>query len=246
MWQDSPFAEPVPSFQQPVVAPDWDPDASPTKTVEVACVWLPYIRGALYQLLLQSTWDPAGPDLLHTQQRVFNLIDLFSECSSGVLPFACPYPFSEGDEGFGVIDNTAFTPSNFGYYVAGQGFACGDEVMNADLSVWGYGYFAKSITPITVTGLSARFDLHQGTPYDHLIYGGVYGKRGGTFVLQRLMNIPQPDGDNQTLAWTGSATEIDEIQFLLLTHHYPAGSGVPGSGMLREIVASGVGPATCS
>jgi len=106
---DSPFAVPKGSFPDPLPLPTEDPDASPGLTVTVACSWLPYVRGALQQLLLQSTWKTSDPDqLLLAQQRAFNLIDLFQECSTAVLPFACPYDFTLADGGF--YNRTGYTP----------------------------------------------------------------------------------------------------------------------------------------
>lgn len=103
MFTDARYAPSVGSFRRPVPLITDEPDATPTVSVSIACSWLPYIRGSLQQLLLEATWatdDPAA--LLIQQQRVFKLIDLFQECSTTVLPFACPFDFSTGGNG-GVI-----------------------------------------------------------------------------------------------------------------------------------------------
>jgi len=77
MWPDEPYALGRGSFLRPVPPPLGEVDASPTKTVAVACEWLPYIRGSLMQLLLQASWDTNDPaQLLLAQERAFQLIDL--------------------------------------------------------------------------------------------------------------------------------------------------------------------------
>lgn len=79
MFQPSPFAVPVGSFQIPVEPPTVDADAAPLVYVGLNCEWMPYITGALTQLLLQSTWEVDTPEALQlVQDRVFNLINLFN------------------------------------------------------------------------------------------------------------------------------------------------------------------------
>jgi len=117
MWPNSPFADSRGSFVVPVLPPTVDPDSSPTKSVTLSCAWLPFVRGALKQLLLQSTWDTddAGLDLV--QQRVFNLIDLFTECSGGEpLPFECLGDLTLEAQPFGtwtILESLgSFSPGN--------------------------------------------------------------------------------------------------------------------------------------
>lgn len=74
MFPDSPYAHPVGSFPAPVSIVDVDPDADPLVKICVNREWIPYIAGALKQLLLQSTWHTNDPNVLWLQQeRVFNL-----------------------------------------------------------------------------------------------------------------------------------------------------------------------------
>jgi len=94
MYPDSLYAEGRGSFLRPVPQPVSAPADSPTITVEINCDWLPVIRGALQQLLLQATWQPGLPGLDITQGRAFDLIDLFQECSDPVPPFICSYDFA--------------------------------------------------------------------------------------------------------------------------------------------------------
>jgi len=85
------------SFQTPVAPPTVDPDADPTKSIAINCSWLPFIRGALQQLLLQSTWkvaDQAGLDL--AQARAATLISMLTECDEVLTPFECIGIFGPG------------------------------------------------------------------------------------------------------------------------------------------------------
>lgn len=79
MFPDSDFAVPVGSFIAPVPRPLSDPDAGELVYIGVNCEWIPYIAGALQQLLLQSTWQYDTTDELNqVQGRAFNLISLFN------------------------------------------------------------------------------------------------------------------------------------------------------------------------
>lgn len=113
MYPDSPFAIPHGSFQSPVPIPAGDPDGSPSRTFTLACSWLPYIRGALAQLLLQATWDTDDPAALNlVQARAATLISMFDECSSApIYPFACPYAWdtSESEMGWSAVDYAGCT-----------------------------------------------------------------------------------------------------------------------------------------
>lgn len=117
MFPDSLFAAPRGSFGSPVLPPTVDPDASPTISVTIACQWLPYIRGALQQLLLQSTWDTDASGLELVQARVFNLIDLFQECDESVLPFSCPGDLTVSSSPYG-----SWAIGCSGHYSGGIGY----------------------------------------------------------------------------------------------------------------------------
>jgi hypothetical protein len=99
VYPDSAYASGRGSFLRPVPQPVSGPSDSPTQSVAINCDWLPYIRGALQQLLLQATWQPGLPGLDITQGRAFNLIDLFQECSSPEPPFICTYAFALSSDG---------------------------------------------------------------------------------------------------------------------------------------------------
>jgi microcystin-dependent protein len=80
MEPDSPFADPVSSFQFPIAPLDVDPDAAPLENVQVNSSWLALLRGCAKQLLQQTTWRTSDPDVLDlAQQRAFLLISLLTD-----------------------------------------------------------------------------------------------------------------------------------------------------------------------
>lgn len=122
MWPDEPFAEGRGSFLRPVPMPQFDPNVEPLVTVSFSCEWLPYVRGALMQLLLQATWQEGTGDLTQTQQRVFDLIDLMGDCDSGLTPFNCFADFLSGPGGFGTITDSWPFGGAIGEYVSLAGW----------------------------------------------------------------------------------------------------------------------------
>lgn len=83
------YRQPVGSFQQPVDAPDVDPDTAPLVCAQFSAAWLPFVLGALQQLQLASTWtgSPAALDL--TNARAMLLSDLIAngECMTTQFRF---------------------------------------------------------------------------------------------------------------------------------------------------------------
>jgi len=75
MFTDSLFAVPRGSFQRPVPLVLVDPCDMPDVTISVRHEWIPYMLGALKQLVLQATWDTDDPDALNlVQQRAMTLL----------------------------------------------------------------------------------------------------------------------------------------------------------------------------
>jgi hypothetical protein len=97
MWPDSSFPKSVGSFARPVPVPTVDPHSNPNYQVCFRKEWLPYITGALSQLLLQSTWDTQDPAVRGlAQYRSALLIETFSQgCPIEVPTNGCvDYPMS--------------------------------------------------------------------------------------------------------------------------------------------------------
>jgi hypothetical protein len=89
MYPDSPFAYPQSSYQRPVALVLVDPDVDPNFTVCFRSEWLPYVIGALSQLLAQTTWQTDDPDALNlVQARAQLLIALFMEGCPTIMPDA--------------------------------------------------------------------------------------------------------------------------------------------------------------
>jgi hypothetical protein len=78
------YPTPLPCFPFPVAPPAHQPGDSPTFQVCINVDWLPYIAGALKQLLLESTWvTMSSSDLLNVQGQVFDLIAMFGKVREG-------------------------------------------------------------------------------------------------------------------------------------------------------------------
>jgi hypothetical protein len=99
MFPDSPFATPRGSFERPVPLVLVDPCDDPSITVKIHRAWVPYVLGALQQLVLQATWDTTDPDALWlVQQRAMKLlscvVQAFDEpqCDPGCVTYPMDAP----------------------------------------------------------------------------------------------------------------------------------------------------------
>jgi len=98
VWPNTEFPHPQPSFVQPVPLVGVNPDASPTVFVCFNAKWLPYIAGALKQLVLQSTWATNNPDeWMLEQSRAMTLISMFAQAKPCLPPDKSP---GEGEAEF--------------------------------------------------------------------------------------------------------------------------------------------------
>jgi len=192
MWSDSPFASPRGSFQRPVLPPNIEPDAGPTKSVIVSCAWLPFIRGALQQLLLQSTWDSNVTDLLTTQERVFKLIDFFDECSGG-LALACYDDFANGSQNGWVpwSGNAIWSGNRFDE----QGGAC---IVKKHFS-----------TPIDLFGISFRSEW-DGTCPGSATAAAIWDGDPPTSGNRLLLQTPISPG-SQVYSWNGTIVGVTDV-----------------------------------
>lgn len=246
MYPDVDYASSRGSFERPVVPPTSDPTDSPTISVPINCQWLPYIRGALQQLLLQATWSTDSAGLLLAQERVFKLIDLFQECSPAVLPFACPYDFSVGDGGWSILIDPSFTPATMGFYVAASEFQGSHVVNNATTSPWGILGIEKSLGgTFNCTSMDMTFDLTKGT-FSGSTNGFVAGFLAGALKFVQYMDCSaRPDGNGQHLVWSGASTPVDFLQCYIVSEVYPAGAGIPGFCAISNVELTGIGTPPC-
>lgn len=132
MEPDSPFAEPVSSFQFPVTPPTVEPGASPLETIQINSSWLELLRGCAKQLLLQSTWKTQDSGQINlAQERAFNLIDLLQD-QGGLLsvPTGSILGFggSSAPGGFLLCDGTAVSRTTYAalFTVVGTTYGVGD------------------------------------------------------------------------------------------------------------------------
>lgn len=73
----TPYPFPRPSFEFPVTPPDAEAGDSPLTTVCFSSAWLPFVEGALKQLLLQSTWAGTDDEITTALGRATDLLGLF-------------------------------------------------------------------------------------------------------------------------------------------------------------------------
>lgn len=201
MWPDSPFAQPRSSFERPVLAPTSGPDSSPTRTITLSCAWQVWIRGALQQLLLQSTWSGlTAAELYQVQQWVFQLIDMFDECESVELPFACDYKFTDST-GFWEVD-PAF---GLGFYVGGHGFG---TTLNAGPAIYQAIIHAGSHITGVVTSITLHYDAGPGPIGPNGV--NFYYRAGGSPTLHNFFHHDVFVGVN-IIGWTGLLDTFDDL-----------------------------------
>ena len=108
MFGDSPFAEPTSSYNQPVPPVQADPTDNPIVYIPINKQYIPYIAGALQQLLLQAAYpsDISTDDLNLVQSRWMDAISIVGNALSLVLA-----QFSAGaDEGEMMIRQNPDNP----------------------------------------------------------------------------------------------------------------------------------------
>jgi len=220
VFPDAPWAPARGSFQSPVPVPLVDPDTSPTTTVTLSCAWLPYVRGALQQLLLQATWNTDNPSvLLLAQQRAFNLIDLFQECPGGSVPFSCPFDFSRsgaGDDGFLTPDNAGWAPLPWGTLLDGTGWISTESFdAGGDLFIDAIHIKKTFGTAVHMNAVQCTFNLTKGTVAPG-VFSYLEAGLGGTAVADDSPEADTvPDGFN-TFAVSFADQLIDYIDIRIV------------------------------
>lgn len=236
MWPDEPFAEGRGSFLRPVLPPPFDPDATPVQTVHINCSWLPYIRGALQQLLLQATWDTDDPAVLQlAQSRAFNLINLFSECDSLTLPYSCDFDIEGTADGlpWTCLDRTPDPTGCFSTFVPGSGFVSVLESFSSG-EKWTRAECVLLFPPQHVTFVTVSYDLLKGSFYEPTtVKNGIVGLLAGSLVFFEGPNIEtDPDGSGKSVAWAGDAV-VDELHLMISPGVSDDGSDPGGTAIIR-------------
>jgi len=236
MWPDSPFAPSRGSFVRPVPLPTTEPGDSPTFSLSINCQWLPFIRGGLQQLLLQETWatnDPAA--LLQVQQRVFNLIDLFGECSSLTIPFAC-----SGDLRTNASPYGTFATGFCGHWTPLIGYDS-DECNSGSNTYQGIGIDLTFSTPVVLSSVSIHYDLFMGG------FAGCSGPEviehivdvTNSSVLQTKTNAVLTNGGGQTLVRSGLTAPTSHINVELDADIHCGGGSTSGNCQITGIDITG-------
>lgn len=92
------FPTPVGSFTQPVIPPGVDPTSGDLVYIGVNCAWIPYIAGALTQLLLESTWEVnTEEEFVIVQGQAISLIQLMNCRRLPTLSDLCGLMGQDGD-----------------------------------------------------------------------------------------------------------------------------------------------------
>jgi len=188
------FPTPVPSFEFPVTPPGSQPFDDPRFQVCINQDWLPFIAGALKQLLLQSTWIVADDAaLLDVQGRVFDLISAFGQVDEGcgvIVPSVACMSGSFLDLDFGF--EQAISPDCVPTYTAGTGwqscFAFGVGDVMELLRIFTASTFIRSFSA-TINNSNALIPyVATFTFFDH----GVQTFQYQATVLTTNVTIAQP------------------------------------------------------
>lgn len=255
MWPDSEYAAPRGSFEIPVAPPSGDPAAAPSKTVIVACEWLPYIRGALMQLLLQATWSGPGSDL--AQQRAFNLIDLFSECPASVIPFSCPYDWAftdpQGWYATTALGPLGYSPAFVGHFDgAGLGWTQTDtnDCPASTTMLSGIIIDHDYLPNIAVTSVSFEYDLvlgtHNdcGTPFPTGVQ--LYNSMGSLIGNQSVGFCTATPGHNTFVAtFPGGVANVAKVRLFLMCDEGHCPDVPDGSARIFNVTVQGTGLHSC-
>lgn len=219
--------------------PTHGPQVAPLAAVSFACEWLPYVRGALMQLLLQATWDTSDPVLLYqAQQWAFDLIAGFSECGGVPPAFSCPFDFQtllDGDGGFVQVSQAPFVP-DIGLYVPLAGWraqfatAAGNQETGVDIhKVYG--------AAVVVDNVEMVYNLSQGTYLvgSHIVHTGVQLFNAGALQGQNfIFSDDDASGSFKTLAVAGTFT-IDEVRLVVHCGYNPIGTGSDGDCSIAQV-----------
>jgi len=239
LYRDEPWAPARGSFGTPVLPPTVDPDASPTKAFTISCQWLPFIRGALLQLVLQATWKTDDPAVrLLAQQRAMLLIAMFDECTSLQVPFAC-----EGDVRLNQNPYGTFGVGAEGQWVMGSGY--GSTCCTLNISNHHYAALILHINftnPVTISNVHLEYDYAQGENGDPSDYGlDVYDNGGGSgligspITMASMVSVSGQSYDSGSHSTPISSLGINLISAIGISHD-PV---IQGLALLKRINISG-------
>jgi len=240
---DQDWAEPKGSFGRPVLPPNFDPSASPTRTFTINCSWVPFIRGALLQLVEQATWKTDDPDVLTlAQMRAMTLIGMFDECSTVVLPFSCDFDIESSTDGApfqlrpepttSVSPQSVFTP-DVGFtdvYFTYSGGAYAERWAECET------FFTERHITLIVMG----YDLTKGTfDTNNPDATVIIGWHAGSIIFEQAIDSDhETDGSGKALGWSGDEL-LDQITLRVTTGNIGHVAEPGGSAAIRTCRVDG-------
>lgn len=239
------------SFLTPVVPPDVDPDASPHIAITINCAWLAYVRGALTQLLLDSVWktpDEASRTL--ALQRANTLIAQFVECSTDILPFACPYDFVGGTDGwFDRASQSGDAPPASAFW----DFAFGAWIETTHPAGAGIDALACDIvklysTPVHLTSVDFSYFLTKGPLAGGLSSGvALYSAGFGALLGSNIVGASTlPDVSIGSFSWSGDVSGVSIVRLIMTADSAASGSTLTGGAHIFNANVRGIGSAECA
>lgn len=241
MIPDSPFNHPVSSFQRPVPPPTVDFDATPTCSVAISEQWVPYVVGALWQLVQPSTWQSDDPATVYlAQQRAMSLIAAFT-CGTGELPFIC-------------LGNATSDPSPFATWTIDSGcgiWFSGFAYQGALCSGGGHDFNQAAVivtldNPVTLTFLRMTFNMTKGHFTTPSGFDQVYLRDSthGT-LLAAIDQGSLVNGEDLTLEWAGAISGVSVVELVVTSDEFDDGGPASGACAIIALEMHGVGIAPC-
>jgi len=216
--------------------------------VTVSCQWLPYIRGALYQLLLQYTWTQDDPALVAlAQQRANSLISFFDECSSADIPFACFEDFILSAGPWTNENVSPYSPAFFGVQSLGAGWVSTDACASAfgDCKRGVFIIFQPGHT-FTLTYFKTVIDMNKG-PGTVPEESGVYFYNGATQVHKEVYSDWSliPEGTSEIVYSNPAGITIDTILIQIICDDLLIGQTPDGGCHVLSAAYQGAGLTSC-
>lgn len=251
MWPDQPYAGARGSFLRPVPVFTEDPDATPHKTFTIPCSYLPYVRGALQQLLLQATWATDDPAVLQlAQDRASTLISMFDECSEADLPFACSWDFNADQ---GPFEDRAHASGDYPPASAFWDFALGAWASTDHPAGGGVDTNSSDIVyvfpaDVRLTAVSFSYALTKGPfPFVGLDSGIILYSAGfGSVLSSNLVGATTLANTSiGTFSWGGDVSGVRIVRLIMTADAVSSGGPLSGGANIFSAAANGIGVADC-
>lgn len=215
MWPDAGWAEALSTLQRPLTPPNVDPDANPALTVSINCSWLPYVRGALWALVEQATWNASGAALTQAQMRAMTLISMFQECSSPPA-ISCPYDWTASgstQDGYNRVPEPGYSPPGMGVFLSSVGWQ--DSVMvnaGTGLEIRGIELDNPLASAIIIDAFVLDFSVVFGNRSGGIGGpGAIQAYSGGTLVASASINLNTAPNGFYTLTYSGPHINVDRF-----------------------------------